>query len=71
MVKKTGSVGRFGARYGRKMRNKVQAIEKIQYSKQKCPYCNQLTVKRISSGIWHCKKCDSKFAGKAYRVGDK
>ncbi len=70
MARKVGPAGRFGARYGRKMRGKINAIEKVQRAKHKCPYCNKLSVKRISNGIWHCKSCDSKFAGKAYRIGE-
>ena len=67
-TKKLGSVGRFGVRYGRKLKNKVLDIEKIQKSKHTCPYCKkQGGVKRLASGIWYCKKCDTKFTGKAYK----
>lgn len=67
-TKKLGSVGRFGTRYGRKLKKKVLAIEKVQKSKHICPYCKkQGGIKRVASGIWHCKKCDSKFTGKAYK----
>jgi large subunit ribosomal protein L37Ae len=68
MTKKVGSTGRFGARYGKKLRAKVAAVEKIQRQKQKCPYCNRKAVKRLSPGIWKCNKCESKFTSKAYRV---
>ena len=69
-TKKAGSAGRFGVRYGRKLRTKVNAVEKVQRGKHKCPYCNRLTAKRMSPGIWQCKKCEAKFTGKAYRVGE-
>ena len=65
-LKKLGSVGRFGARYGRKIKQNVLKVERLQKVKQKCPYCKKLGVKRVSAGIWYCRKCDSKFAGKAY-----
>ena len=68
MAKKIGSTGRFGARYGRKIKSIVWEIEKKQKAKQKCPYCNKLAVKRLSFGIFKCNKCDSKFTGKAYFV---
>jgi large subunit ribosomal protein L37Ae len=68
MTKKVGSAGRFGSRYGRKIRKKVAEIEKKQKSSYPCPYCNFTRVKRVSSGIWSCKKCDSKFSGRAYEV---
>ncbi len=68
MTKKVGSAGKFGSRYGRKIKRLVSGIEKKQRAKQKCPYCNKLAVKRLSLGIFKCNKCDSKFTGKAYFV---
>jgi large subunit ribosomal protein L37Ae len=68
-TKKAGSTGRFGARYGLKIRKKVLEIEKIQRHKHKCPFCAKLTVKRLSAGIWYCKSCKTKFAGGAYEPG--
>jgi len=65
-LKKLGSAGRFGSRYGRKIRKKVSEIEKVQKQKHKCPYCKKPGVKRVSIGIWYCSKCKSKFTGKAY-----
>ncbi|UCD03563.1 MAG: 50S ribosomal protein L37ae [Candidatus Woesearchaeota archaeon] len=67
-TKKLGSVGRFGTRYGRKLKDKVLDIEKIQKSKHTCPHCKKKGgVKRVASGIWYCKKCNTKFTGKAYK----
>ena len=68
MTKKVGSTGRFGARYGKKVRRKVLDVEKVQRGWHQCPYCSYNRTKRIASGIWHCKKCDSKFTGRAYTV---
>ncbi len=65
-TKKIGAAGRFGSRYGRKLRDKISEIEIIQRKKQQCPYCLKSGVKRLSVGVWHCNKCGSKFAGKAY-----
>ena len=67
-VEKLGSAKRFGARYGSKPKHKFAKIEKEQRKKHRCPYCNNLKVKRIAVGIWHCRKCNSKFTGKAYSV---
>jgi large subunit ribosomal protein L37Ae len=65
---KLGSAKRFGARYGRRLKHKFAAVEAILRQKHKCPYCNYKQVKRISAGIWFCKKCDAKFTAKAYTV---
>ena len=65
---KLGSVKRFGARYGIKLKIKFSKIETEQRRLHKCPYCNKTAVKRIAVGIWWCRKCHSKFTGKAYSV---
>ena len=64
-TKKVKSAGRFGVRYGRKVRIKTAEIESHQRKKQSCVFCNG-TAKRLSKGIWQCKKCDKKFAGHTY-----
>ena len=65
------SAKRFGARYGRRARHQTAKIEAEQKKKHKCPYCKAPAVKRISAGIWNCKKCKAKFTGKAYTVPKK
>ena len=65
-LKKTKSAGRFGARYGRFIKSKLVKVEEKQRKKQKCPYCGKLGVKRLSSGIWKCPKCNKKFASDTY-----
>jgi large subunit ribosomal protein L37Ae len=69
MATKVGSSGRYGARYGKKLKSKINNVEKVQRKAQKCPYCSRLAVKRVAAGIYNCKKCESKFTGKAYVVG--
>ncbi len=69
-TKKLGSVARFGARYGKRTKTKYLTVEQAQKAAQKCPYCSRSSVKRLSAGIFQCKKCDSKFTGKAYKVGE-
>ncbi|MFH0798073.1 MAG: 50S ribosomal protein L37ae [Candidatus Woesearchaeota archaeon] len=69
MAEKTnlGSMKRFGTRYGPKNKEKVAAIENEHRGKHKCPFCNYVKVRRLSSrGIWQCGTCNAKFAGKAY-----
>ncbi len=67
--KKTlGSAKRLGARYGRRVRHKLAEIEALQHKAYTCPYCHAKRVKRKAVGIWHCKKCNATFSGKAYTV---
>jgi large subunit ribosomal protein L37Ae len=58
--------GKFGARYGRKIRARIVAIEKKQRAKQECPGCGK-AAKRVGVGIFECPKC-GKFTGGAYYV---
>ena len=68
---KLGSAKRFGARYGRTLKERFAKIEKEQRKFHKCPYCNKVKVKRIAVGIWHCRKCNAKFAANAYSTKKK
>lgn len=65
-LKKTKSAGRFGARYGKKVRSKLVRVEGKQRASQKCLICNKEGAKRISKGIWNCNKCGKKFSADAY-----
>ena len=64
--KKSKSAGRFGPRYGKRVRAKLVKVESKQRVKQKCPFCKKLGVKRVSKGIWNCSKCKKKFASDTY-----
>jgi len=64
-TRKVKSAGRFGARYGRKSRNKIASIESEQRKKQQCIFCDGV-AKRLSRGIWLCKKCNKKFASNIF-----
>ena len=68
-TKKVKSAGRFGARYGKKVRKIVAEIEKLQRKRHICPKCKMEYAKRVSTGIYYCKKCGTKFASKAYWPG--
>ncbi len=67
-TKKVGTAGRFGARYGKKSRQAMADIEKLQKQRHICPRCDMAYVKRVAKGIWECRKCGCKFAGPAYNV---
>jgi large subunit ribosomal protein L37Ae len=63
---RTGSAGRFGARYGRVARRRVAEIEAEMNADHACPDCGDERVQRAGTGIWECKACDHTFAGGAY-----
>jgi len=64
---KGGPAKRFGARYGATIRARVRDIEVLMRSKHKCPRCYSVgKIKRLSVGIWTCRKCGYTFAGGAY-----
>jgi len=66
-TKKAGSVGRFGPRYGVRIRRRVQEIEKGLKVRHECPRCAAISVRRQSTGVWECRRCGYVFAGGAYR----
>lgn len=65
-TQKAGTSGRFGARYGVVVRNRVKAIEAHQKQRHECPKCHHKTVTRVSAGVWQCSRCGYKFAAEAY-----
>lgn len=66
MPKKT--VTRYGTRYGRTIRERLQKVEQQYKGHQKCPYCKYEGVKRQGAGIWLCTKCKTKFTSRAYQL---
>ncbi len=67
-TKKVMASGRYGVRYGKGIKQRVLDIEKVQKSKHVCPNCMKGTLRREATGIWSCRKCSFKVAGKAYSV---
>ncbi len=60
------SAKRFGARYGRRIKELFENAEKLQRQSHICPYCHAEKARRLAVGIWSCKKCSATFTGKAY-----
>jgi large subunit ribosomal protein L37Ae len=70
MAKKSGSAGRFGARYGRVARRRVSEVEALMRADYSCPKCGAAkSIRRVGTGIWECRRkiCDYRFAGGTYR----
>ncbi len=66
-TKKVGSTGRFGPRYGAKLRRRVLEIERKRAEPHRCPSCaTRGSVRRRAAGLWECRKCGLVFAGGAY-----
>ncbi|MBD3254115.1 MAG: 50S ribosomal protein L37ae, partial [Candidatus Lokiarchaeota archaeon] len=62
-TRKVGITGKYGARYGSTVRKRARAIlEEMKSKDTRCPRCETKgSVNRVSTGIWHCKKCDATF----------
>ncbi|MCK4808517.1 MAG: 50S ribosomal protein L37ae [Candidatus Aenigmarchaeota archaeon] len=65
-TKKVKSAGRYGIRYGKKIRDKTAAVESNSRAVHKCPSCLKKGLKRQAAGIWQCRICNLKLAGGAY-----
>ncbi len=66
-TRQVGVVGRYGPRYGVRIRRRVQEIEETRRAVHVCPKCQAAAVHRRSSGVWQCRHCGHVFAGGAYR----
>jgi large subunit ribosomal protein L37Ae len=65
-VKKVGPAGSFGSRYGTVARRRYAEVVSGMRIPHECPRCHIRAVKRLTVGIWSCRKCGVKFAGGAY-----
>ncbi len=65
-TKKVKMAGRFGPRYGVRVRRTLIKIEEAQRRKYVCKRCGKKAVKRVGTGIWECRSCGYKFAGGTY-----
>jgi len=65
-TKKVGPTRGLGARYGATVRKRYMKIVAEMKKKHKCPRCGLTRVKRVSVGVWKCRKCGFTFTGGAY-----
>jgi len=73
-TKKVGPAGRYGVRFGATVRKRIVEIESQAKRKHLCPSCQSRAVRRVSVGIWRCRRCGHTFAGGAVlpttKIGD-
>lgn len=65
-TKKVGSTGWMGPRYGIRIRRRVLEIDRGRKKSWACPRCSTVTLKRVSSGVYECHRCGTRFASQAY-----
>lgn len=65
-TKKVGPTRGLGARYGATVRKRYIKIMMELKKEHRCPQCGLQRVRRISVGLWKCKKCGFTFTGGAY-----
>ncbi len=65
-TRKVGPTRGFGPRYGVTLRKRYIKIISTMKTDHPCPQCGLKTVRRVSVGIWTCRKCGFTFAGGAY-----
>lgn len=58
--------GALGVRYGFSTRKRYMQVLKRRKARYNCPQCSTGLLKRLSVGVWGCRKCDYTFAGGAY-----
>jgi large subunit ribosomal protein L37Ae len=63
-TRRIGSVGRYGVRTGKKVREEIKKIEEAE-GRCICPNCAK-KIKKSAPGVWECKFCSLKFAGASY-----
>lgn len=63
---KVGPSGSFGARYGTVARKRYSTVITPMRALHECPQCHISAVRRLSVGIWFCRRCGYKFTGGAY-----
>jgi large subunit ribosomal protein L37Ae len=65
-TKKVGPTRGLGPRYGATVRKRYIKVVTEMKKPHTCPHCGFPRVKRVSVGVWKCRKCGFTFAGGAY-----
>lgn len=70
-TKKVGPTRGLGPRYGATVRKRYVKVVTEMKKSHTCPQCGFPRVKRVSVGVWKCRKCGFTFAGGAYTPSTK
>ncbi|MEM3672777.1 MAG: 50S ribosomal protein L37ae [Candidatus Bathyarchaeia archaeon] len=70
-TKKVGPTRGLGPRYGATVRKRYIKVVTEMKKPHTCPQCGFPQVKRVSVGVWKCRKCGFTFAGGAYTPSTK
>ncbi len=65
-TKKVGATGWMGPRYGIRIRRRVLEIDRNRGKAAACPRCSTVTLHRVASGIFECRRCGTRYASNAY-----
>jgi large subunit ribosomal protein L37Ae len=65
-TKKIGPTGWMGPRYGIRIRRRVIDIDRARARPAACPRCSTMTIHRVASGIFECRRCGTRYASNAY-----
>ena len=70
-MRKTGLGGGLGARYGTAPRKRYIEILTRMRRFHECPRCQIRATRRLSVGLWQCRRCGHQFTGGAYTPSTK
>jgi len=65
-TRKVGPTRGLGVRYGATVRKRYIKVVTEMKKPHRCPQCAFLKVRRVSVGVWGCRKCGFTFTGGAY-----
>ena len=65
-TKKVGNTGWMGPRYGIRIRRRVLDLDRSRGEPAACPRCSTVTMGRVASGVFECRRCHARFASGAY-----
>ncbi|WP_455369019.1 transposase [[Eubacterium] cellulosolvens] len=65
-MRKTRLGGGLSTRYGTAPRRRYIDILVRMRKKHECPKCKVRAARRLSVGLWQCRRCDNQFTGGAY-----